>query len=97
MDRRRAERRLALRQMDAHHRQPGRGDDLGRGGAGAADSRKSVGLIGNAAEVLPELVGAASTPDVVTDQTSAHDPLYGYIPAGLTLEEAAPAAPARPG
>ena len=45
--------------------------------------------MGNAAEILPELVVRGVTPDVVTDQTSAHDPLYGYIPAGLGLEEAA--------
>ena len=49
----------------------------------------SVGLVGNAAEVFPELVRRGAIPDVVTDQTSAHDPLNGYIPAGLTLEEAA--------
>ena len=47
----------------------------------------SVGLLGNAAEVLPELVRKGITPDVVTDQTSAHDPLHGYYPAGLTKEE----------
>ena len=49
----------------------------------------SVGLLGNAAEVLPELVVRGVTPDMVTDQTSAHDPLNGYMPAGLTLEQAA--------
>jgi len=48
----------------------------------------SVGLVGNAAEVLPELVRRGKTPDVVTDQTSAHDTLNGYVPAGLTLEQA---------
>ena len=48
----------------------------------------SVGLIGNCAEVLPELVRRGFTPDLVTDQTSAHDPLNGYIPAGLSLAEA---------
>ncbi len=48
----------------------------------------SVGLVGNCAEVLPELVKRGITPDVLTDQTSAHDPLNGYIPAGLTLDEA---------
>ena len=47
----------------------------------------SVGLIGNAAEVLPELVTRGVRPDVVTDQTSAHDPLY-YLPAGMTFEDA---------
>ncbi|MCM3874350.1 MAG: urocanate hydratase [Pyrinomonadaceae bacterium] len=49
----------------------------------------SVGLVGNCAEVLPELVRRGVTIDAVTDQTSAHDPLNGYVPAGLTLEEAA--------
>ncbi len=49
----------------------------------------SVGLHGNAAEVLPELLRRGFVPDCVTDQTSAHDPLVGYIPAGLTPESAA--------
>lgn len=48
----------------------------------------SVGLVGNCADVLPELVRRGVTPDLVTDQTSAHDPLNGYVPAGLTLGEA---------
>ena len=48
----------------------------------------SVGLLGNAAEVLPELVQRGVTPDVVTDQTSAHDMLNGYVPAGMSLAEA---------
>jgi urocanate hydratase len=48
----------------------------------------SVGLVGNCAEVLPELVRRGVQVDVVTDQTSAHDPLNGYVPAGLSLEEA---------
>src|SRR5438105_7913738 len=49
----------------------------------------SVGLVGNCAEILPALVRRGFTPDVVTDQTSAHDPLNGYIPAGLTPAAAA--------
>ena len=48
----------------------------------------SVGLVGNAAEVLPQLVELGVRPDAVTDQTSAHDPLHGYLPAGWTLDEA---------
>ena len=48
----------------------------------------SVGLLGNCATVLPELVRRGVIPDVVTDQTSAHDELNGYVPDGLTLEEA---------
>jgi urocanate hydratase len=47
----------------------------------------SVGLLGNTAEVLPELVKRGVKPDAVTDQTSAHDPLHGYLPAGWTLEQ----------
>ena len=49
----------------------------------------SVGLVGNCAEVLPELVRRGVQVDAVTDQTSAHDPLNGYVPAGMTLDEAA--------
>jgi urocanate hydratase len=49
----------------------------------------SVGLIGNCAVVLPELVRRGVVPDLVTDQTSAHDPLNGYVPAELSVEEAA--------
>jgi urocanate hydratase len=49
----------------------------------------SVGLLGNAGEILPELVRRGVRPDAVTDQTSAHDPLSGYLPAGWTLERAA--------
>src|SRR4051812_6442599 len=48
----------------------------------------SVGLVGNCAEVLPELVRRGFVPDVLTDQTSAHDPLNGYVPNGMTLDEA---------
>ncbi len=49
----------------------------------------SVGLVGNCAELLPEIVRRGIKVDAVTDQTSAHDPLNGYVPVGLTLEEAA--------
>ncbi len=58
----------------------------------AAKEPKSVALVGNAAEILPRLVALDIMPDVVTDQTSAHDPMYGYIPAGLSLSEADSAA-----
>ena len=47
----------------------------------------SVGLCGNAAEILPELVRRGVRPDLVTDQTSAHDPLHGYLPAGWEWED----------
>lgn len=49
----------------------------------------SVGMLGNAAEIFPQLVARGATPSLVTDQTSAHDPLNGYLPAGWTLEQAA--------
>jgi urocanate hydratase len=48
----------------------------------------SIGLVGNAADILPELVKRGEIPDLVTDQTSAHDPLNGYIPSGFTVSEA---------
>ena len=55
----------------------------------ATDGRAvSVGLEGNCAEVLPALLDRDVTPDIVTDQTSAHDPLNGYLPAGLSLDQA---------
>jgi urocanate hydratase len=56
--------------------------------ARAARRALSVGLVGNIAEVLPELVRRGVMPDVLTDQTSAHDLRLGYIPVGLSLEEA---------
>ncbi|NUS97271.1 MAG: urocanate hydratase [Gemmatimonadaceae bacterium] len=55
----------------------------------AAQRPLSVGLVGNAAELLPRFVATGVVPDVLTDQTSAHDPLNGYVPAGLSLEAAA--------
>jgi urocanate hydratase len=57
--------------------------------ARAAREAVSIGLLGNCAEVLPELARRGWQPDVVTDQTSAHDPLEGYLPAGLSLDAAA--------
>ena len=71
------------------------GQDQARGAAEAyvkdryGDGETPVGLEGNVARVLPELVRRNVTPDLVTDQTSAHDPLNGYVPAGLSLEAAA--------
>ncbi len=84
----RANRRLELRQVDVVS------EDLEEAmswvdEALLAQTPKSIALIGNAAEVLPELVARGVVPDVVTDQTSAHDVLYGYIPKGLSLAEAA--------
>ncbi len=49
---------------------------------------RSIGLLGNAAEILPELLKRGFVPDVLTDQTSAHDPLNGYYPVGMSKEEA---------
>src|SRR6201994_515419 len=57
----------------------------------------SIGLAGNAAEIVPELVRRGVEIDIVTDQTSAHDPLNGYVPAGLTLEQAEALRGADPG
>jgi urocanate hydratase len=54
----------------------------------AAGEARSIGLVGNAAEVFPELARRGAAVDLVTDQTSAHDALNGYVPAGLTLEQA---------
>src|SRR6185503_4551761 len=62
-------------------------DALGR--VKAAKGAVSIGLVGNAGDVLPELVRRGFKPDIVTDQTSAHDMLHGYLPNGMTVEEAA--------
>jgi urocanate hydratase len=56
--------------------------------ATAAGDATSIGLIGNAADLLPDLFERGLRPDVVTDQTSAHDERYGYVPAGYTVDEA---------
>ena len=52
-----------------------------------AGEAKSIALLGNAAEILPEMVRRGVKPDAVTDQTSAHDPVNGYLPAGWTVEQ----------
>lgn len=57
--------------------------------AKADNKPTSIGLLGNAADIFPELVKRGIAPDVVTDQTSAHDPLNGYLPQGWTMEQAA--------
>jgi urocanate hydratase len=57
--------------------------------AAARGEAVSVGLLGNAADVVPELVRRGEAFDLVTDQTAAHDPLNGYVPSGLSVEEAA--------
>jgi len=82
----RIEKRLETRYLDH------RADDLDQALAmirqACAEKRAiSVGLLGNAAEIFPELVRRGVVPDIVTDQTSAHDPANGYLPAGWTLAE----------
>ncbi|MGZ8661125.1 MAG: urocanate hydratase [Actinomycetota bacterium] len=84
----RIERRIKTRYLDRET------DDLDTAVAWADEAKAngdavSIGLLGNCADVLPELVRRGWRPDVVTDQTSAHDPLGGYVPGGLTLDEAA--------
>jgi len=88
VDRARAERRLSLRQLD---RISGDLEEAMSWAEAACQAGEplSIGLIANAAHVLPELVVRGVVPDVVTDQTSAHDPLYGYVPDGLSPEQAA--------
>jgi urocanate hydratase len=87
IDRRRIERRLATRYLDVA------ADTIEEAMTLVEEAVKhgrplSIGLLGNAAEILPELVVRGAIPDIVTDQTSAHDPLNGYLPAGIPLEEA---------
>ena len=87
VDLRRIERRIETGYLD--ERAADLDDALGRLAAAQREGRAlSIGLLGNAAEVLPELVRRGVEVDVVTDQTSAHDPLNGYVPAGLTVEQA---------
>jgi urocanate hydratase len=84
----RIERRLETRYLDEATNSLD--DALARIRAAAADGRAlSVGLLGNAAEVVPELARRREAFDLVTDQTAAHDPLNGYVPAGLSVDEAA--------
>jgi urocanate hydratase len=87
VDLQRIERRIETGYLD--ERAADLDDALGRLRAARSERRGlSIGLAGNAAEVLPELVARGVEIDVVTDQTSAHDPLNGYVPAGLTVEQA---------
>ena len=73
-------------------------DGLARVRGAAAEGRAlSVGLLGNAATVFPELAARGEHFDLVTDQTAAHDPLTGYVPAEVPFEEAAALRAARPG
>jgi urocanate hydratase len=84
----RIERRIKTRYLDRET------DDLGQALQWAVEAKKdgeamSIGVLGNAAEVFPELLRRGLEAEVVTDQTSAHDPLGGYVPSGLLVEEAA--------
>jgi urocanate hydratase len=87
VDLRRIERRIESGYLD--ERAADLDDALARLREAASAGRAlSIGLLGNAAEVLPELVRRDVEIDIVTDQTSAHDALNGYVPAGLTVEQA---------
>jgi urocanate hydratase len=87
VDLQRIERRIETGYLD--ERAADLDDALARLDAARGERRAlSIGLAGNAAEVLPELVRRGVAVDVVTDQTSAHDPLNGYVPAGITVEQA---------
>ncbi len=83
----RLERRIKTRYLDRET------DDLDEAVRWAEDAKAageavSIGLLGNCADVLPELLDRGFRPDLVTDQTSAHDPLGGYVPGGLSIDEA---------
>ncbi|HEY4096074.1 MAG TPA: urocanate hydratase [Baekduia sp.] len=87
IDPERIQRRLETRYLD--ERADDLADAVARCRAAKADGRAlSVGLVGNAAEILPALLADGFEADIVTDQTSAHDPLVGYVPDGMTLGEA---------
>src|SRR5436853_3998240 len=88
VDPHRIERRLETRYLDEATESVD--DALARMRAAAAERRPlSVGLLGNAADVVPELARRGEHFDLVTDQTAAHDPLNGYVPSGLDVAEAA--------
>lgn len=83
----RIERRIQTKYLDTYT------DDLNKAIAMAKEAAAkgkalSIGLLGNASEILPKMVEMNFIPDVLTDQTSAHDPLNGYIPANMSLDEA---------
>lgn len=82
----RIQRRIETRYLDQATESLDEALSLAREAQGARRAL-SIGLLGNCAEVLPELVRRGITPDVLTDQTSAHDALAGYIPAGMSLGE----------
>ncbi|WP_368900930.1 urocanate hydratase [Oceanobacillus oncorhynchi] len=88
VDQHRINRRIETKYLDTYT------DDLDEAIRLANEARSekkalSIGLLGNAAELLPKMIEKGLIPDVLTDQTSAHDPLNGYIPEGFSLEKAA--------
>ncbi|NWJ47527.1 MAG: urocanate hydratase [Chloroflexi bacterium] len=83
----RAERRKSMRQVDVVYANLDEALEVAQEYLDVKRPR-SIAVIGNAAEVLPELVRRGVVPDIVTDQTAAHDIRYGYIPAGLSLDAA---------
>ena len=88
VDRSRIQRRLETRYLDEWTNSLD--DAVARVRAAAEEQRAlSVGVLGNAAEIVPELARRGERFDLVTDQTAAHDPLTGYVPAGLSVEDAA--------
>nr|MDA8353976.1 urocanate hydratase [Bacillota bacterium] len=87
-DRSRIRRRLETRYLDRMAETLEEAIALARE-AKASEKALSIGLPGNAAEILPRMVERGFIPEIVTDQTSAHDPLNGYLPRGFSLEEAA--------
>src|SRR5688500_8122659 len=84
----RIEKRLATKYLDESTADIDRAIEQARACALEGTAR-SIGVLGNAAEVIPALVARGFTPDVITDQTSAHDPLVGYVPDKMSLAEAA--------
>ena len=84
----RIEKRLATRYLDESTADVEQAIEMARKYALEGIAR-SIGVAGNAAEVIPAFVARGFTPDVITDQTSAHDPLVGYVPDGLSLADAA--------
>jgi urocanate hydratase len=87
VDRRRIEKRLATRYLDALEEDLDRAVDRALEWKARGEAR-SVGWVGNQVELLERLVARGVVPDVLTDQTSAHDPVGGYVPRGMALEEA---------
>ncbi|KYD08595.1 urocanate hydratase [Heyndrickxia sporothermodurans] len=88
VDETRIDRRIETRYLDVKTKSLEEAIQLAKE-AKAEGKALSIGLLGNAAEILPQMIALGFIPDVLTDQTSAHDPLNGYIPIGYSLEEAA--------